>query len=104
MDARQWRGSKAWEEVKRLGNGGQSEVFLVRNSARIAERKKYLDKLMELAGQGFNDVRAQQFTEATFGYGRQERPSELGALKIYNPRAAGPDAEQQALNRLQIEI
>ncbi len=43
--------------------GGASEVFLVRNSARIEERKKQLAKLMELAGQGFNDVRAQQFTE-----------------------------------------
>jgi serine/threonine protein kinase len=104
MDGRQWRGSTVWEEVKRLGKGGQSEVFLVRNSVRIAERQKHLDKLIELSGQGFNDVRAQQFTEATLGYGREEHPSELGALKVYNPRAAGADAEQQALSRLQIEI
>src|SRR5882724_12000029 len=104
METRQWRGSRVWEEVKRLGKGGQSEVFLVRNSVRIAERKKQLDKLMELSGQGFNDIRAQQFTEATLGYGREEQPSELGALKIYNPRAAGVEAEQQALSRLQIEI
>jgi serine/threonine protein kinase len=101
---RQWRGATEWEEVKPLGKGGQSEVFLVRNSARIQERKKHLAKLMELAGQGFNDVRAQQFTEATLGYGREDRPSDLGALKIYNPRAAGPAAEQQALGRLKIEI
>src|SRR6266478_3136155 len=95
MEARQWRGSRVWEEVKRLGKGGQSEVFLVRNSVRIADRKKHLDKLMELSGQ--------QFTEATLGYGREEHPSELAALKVHNPRAAGADAEQQALNRLQIE-
>src|SRR5712692_1322994 len=104
MAARQWRGGREWEEIKRLGKGGQSEVFLVRNSARIEERKKYMARLIELAGQGFNNVRAQQFTEATLGYGREEHPSELGALKTYNPRAAGADAEQQALNRLQIEI
>ena len=104
MEARQWRGAKAWEEVKALGKGGQSEVFLVRNAARIAERKKHLATLMEFSGQGFNEVRAQQFTEATLGYGRDEHPSELGALKVYNPRAAGAAAEQQALDRLKIEI
>ena len=104
MQARQWRGNKVWEEVKRLGQGGQSEVFLARDSARIAERKKQLDKLMELAGQGFNEARARQFTEATLGYGRKENPSELGALKVYNPRAAGAAAEQQALDRLKIEM
>lgn len=101
---RRWRGASDWEEIRPLGQGGQSEVFLVRNSARIAERKKHLDKLMELSGQGFNEIRAQQFTEATLGYGRGENPSELGALKVYNPRAAGPNAEQQALSRLNIEI
>jgi serine/threonine protein kinase len=101
---RQWKGATEWEEISRLGQGGQSEVFLVRNSARIAERKKHLAKIMELSGQGFNDLRAQQFTEATLGYGRQERTSELGALKVYNPRAAGPTAEQQALGRLKIEV
>ncbi len=104
METRQWRGSRLWEEVKPLGKGGQSEVFLVRNSVRIAERKKHLDKLMELSGQGFNEIRAQQFTEATLGYGRVEHPSELGALKVYDPRAAGANAEQQALDRLRIEI
>ena len=104
METRQWRGSRLWEEVKPLGKGGQSEVFLVRNSVRIAERKKHLDKLMELSGQGFNEIRARQFTEATLGYGRVEHPSELGALKVYDPRAAGANAEQQALDRLRIEI
>jgi serine/threonine protein kinase len=104
MAVRRWRGAEEWEEIRPLGKGGQSEVFLVRNSARIAERRKHLDKLIELAGQGFNDVRAQQFTEATLGYGREEHPYELGALKVYNPRAAGADAEQQALSRLRTEI
>jgi len=104
MALRQWRGERDWEEIKRLGEGGQSEVFLVRNSERIAERRKHLDKLKQLAGQGFDDVRAQQFAEATLGYGREERPSELGALRVYKPRAAGPDAEKQALERLRIEI
>ena len=93
-----------WEKIRQLGKGGQSEVFVVRNSARIAERKKHLDKLMELSAQSFNEVRAREFTEATLGYGRTESPADLGALKIYNPRAAGPRSEEQALNRLRVEI
>jgi serine/threonine protein kinase len=104
MTRREWRGGSDWEEVEPLGRGGQSEVFLVRNSERIAQRKKHLEKLKELAGQGFNDERAYQFAEAMMGYGREDKTCELGALKIYNPRAAGPDAEKQALERLRIEI
>jgi serine/threonine protein kinase len=100
----EWKGTTEWEEVRRLGKGGQSEVFLVRDLARIEERKKHLRKLMELSGQGFNEVRAQQFTEATLGYGRDERTEELGALKVYNPRAAGTAAERQAVDRLKVEI
>jgi serine/threonine protein kinase len=100
---RRWKGSTDWEEIGPLGKGGQSEVFLVRNFARILERKKHLDKLMELSSLSFNEVRAQQFSEATLGYGRKEIPDELGALKVYNARAAGAAAEQQALDRLKIE-
>jgi serine/threonine protein kinase len=87
-----------------LGRGGQSQVFLVRNSERIAERKRFLDRLKDLSSQGFDDARAQQFVEATLGYGRAERPAELGALKVYNPRAAGAAAERQARARLRVEI
>jgi serine/threonine protein kinase len=104
MEQRRWRGAQEWEEVKRIGGGGQSEVFLVRNSERIAARRKHLEKLKELSGQGFNDARAQQFVEATVGFGREEYSSELGALKVYNPRAAGPVGEQQALARLGVEV
>ena len=79
---RLWKRASQWQEIKPLGRGGQSEVFLVRNSIRVAERKKHLDKIMELSAQSFNDIRAMQFTEATLGYGRDELTSELGALKV----------------------
>ena len=104
MAVQRWRGAREWEERGPLGAGGQSKVFLVRNSERIGERQKSLKKLMDLAGGGFNELRAQEFTAAIFGYGREEYTSELGALKIYNPRAAGPEAEKQALGRLRVEI
>jgi serine/threonine protein kinase len=93
-----------WERIRPLGKGGQSEVFLVRNSARIAERQKHLDKLRELSGQNFNEAGAREFIEATLGYGRTESPADLGALKIYNPRAGGLRSEEQALSRLRVEI
>jgi len=104
MAVQRWRGFREWEEIRPLGAGGQSKVFLVRNWERIEERQKHLKKLMELAGQGFNEITAQEFTAAILGYGRDDYASELGALKIYNPRAAGPDAEEQALGRLRTEI
>jgi len=104
MALQRWQGGKEWEEVKPLGKGGQSQVYLVRGSERIAERKRYLGKLKEVTGLRFDDARAEQFVEATLGYGREERPAELGALKVYNPRAAGEAAEQQARARLRIEI
>jgi serine/threonine protein kinase len=93
-----------WEEISRLGEGGQSEVFLVRSPARMAERRNHLQKLMDLSNQGFNEVRARQFAQAAFEYARDERPFELGALKKFNPRASGPEAEHHALERLKSEI
>lgn len=97
---RTWTGAHKWEEVRRIGGGGQSEVFLVRNSKRIQEREEYLAKLRELAGPSFSEGGAQDFAEAILGYGREERPSELGALKAYKPHAT----EQQGLKRLRVEI
>lgn len=93
-----------WEKIRPLGGGGQSDVFLVRTPARVADRKKRLQKLMELAGQGFNETRAQEFAQASLEYAREERLAELGALKKFKPRAAGPQAEQQALERKRSEI
>jgi hypothetical protein len=104
MEMRRWRGGSEWEEIRQLGAGGQSDVFLVRSSERIAERRKHLERLKELSGRGLGDVTAPQFIETTLGYGREERQTELGALKVYNPRAAGQAAEQQALERLRVEI
>lgn len=102
---RRWKSTNGdWEEIRPLGKGGQSEVFLVRGPGRVKERANQLDKIRELSGQGFNDSRAQEFADAVSGYVREERPSELGALKIYTPRADGPDADSQALSRLEIEI
>jgi serine/threonine protein kinase len=96
-----------WEKVmsEPLGRGGQSTVFLVRRPERRDTRNKSFETLRELAGGGLNNPQvAQRFASATIDMAREDYPSELGALKVFNPRAAGSAAEQQALGRLKNEI
>lgn len=93
-----------WEQLRPLGSGGQSEVFLVRSPGRIAEREKYVAELMEQSEIGFSRDRARRFAEAAWGYARPDMPSELGALKVFKTREAGDEAEAQAVERLRGEI
>src|SRR5712692_6204880 len=95
-----------WEKVRPepIGSGGQSTVFLVRQPERRATRDKSFKMLRDLSGQGFSNQTALEFARASMDIAREERASELGALKIFNPRAAGLEAEQQALGRMQNEI
>jgi hypothetical protein len=39
-----------WEEIKPLGEGGQSQVFLVRSPKRVAERAVSVAKVQQHAG------------------------------------------------------
>ncbi len=96
-----------WERIEPLGKGGQSDVFLVRNPARSAERAKCLDKI-RVALDG--DKRAELAT-AIWSYARPDVPSELGALKVFKipPEGMGlpppPGSEEfEAIERLKGEI
>lgn len=95
-----------WEKVSSepLGSGGQSTVFLVRRPERVTAREKSFKILRDLSGQGFSNDTALQFSKAAWDVARSDTPTELAALKIFNPRAAGADAEQQALARMRNEI
>jgi len=94
-----------WERIRPLGQGGQSEVFLVRRPTRVAARRVCLDKLTRLSAMGaWNEAEAREFAVACAEFARPEQIDELGALKIFKPRAAGPDSEQHAKRRLQSEI
>jgi serine/threonine protein kinase len=97
-----------WEKVRLepLGSGGQSTVFLVRRPERRAAREKSFDTIKELSGQGLykHTGTALAFAQATVDIAREERAAELGALKIFHPRAAGPEGEQQAVGRMRNEI
>ena len=97
-----------WEKVRPepLGSGGQSTVYLVRTPARRAARDKSFAVLKTLSGQDLRDpATAFEFARASADVARKEDASELGALKIFTPRAAGgPDEVHQALSRMQNEI
>ncbi len=94
----QAQGKVQWEEIKRLGGGGQSDVFLVRSPARVSERESYLQTIRTARDQ---DKKA-EFAEAIWSYARPDSLPELGAKKIFKIRDDG--GEQQALARLEQEM
>jgi serine/threonine protein kinase len=97
-----------WEKVtsEPLGSGGQSSVFLVRTPERRVAREKSFDIIKDLSGQGLykHTGTALAFARASLDIAREENASELGALKVFRPRAAGLEAEQQAMGRMRNEI
>jgi serine/threonine protein kinase len=97
-----------WEEIERLGEGGQSVVSLVRNRKRHSERAKSLDQIRSALD---GDKRAELAT-AIWSYARPDLPSELGALKAFKiqpedlkrlPPVPGSE-EYEAIERLKNEI
>jgi serine/threonine protein kinase len=98
----------SWEKAipTPLGVGGQSTVYLVRTPERRAARQKSFETIEKLSAQGLYERTgtALSFAQATLEIARQERASELGALKEFHPRAAGPAAEEQAIDRMKNEI
>jgi serine/threonine protein kinase len=99
-----------WEEIRPLGGGGQSDVFLVRTPKRVAERAGYLVKIQQHAG-GCRIEGAAELAEAAWNYARPEVPSELGALKVFkistesqaSPSPMDPK-QYEAIVRLKNEI
>jgi hypothetical protein len=85
-----------WERIRRLGKGGQSEVFLVRSPARVAQRAECLRTIRAALDQ---DRRA-DLADSMWLYARPDSVSELGAMKVFKIR----DDEQQSLDRLKQEI
>jgi serine/threonine protein kinase len=90
--------SDEWEEIKPLGSGGQSDVYLVRSPKRVSERTEYLHKI-RTALQG--DKQA-ELADAIASYSRPESLSELGAKKVFKIR--DDSTEQHALDRLKQEF
>jgi serine/threonine protein kinase len=87
-----------WEHIRRIGGGGQSDVFLVRSPARVTQRAVCLQTIRTALD---GDKRA-DLAEAIWAYSRSESLSELGAKKIFKIRSDGN--EQQACQRLKLEF
>jgi serine/threonine protein kinase len=68
-----------WEKVKPLGEGGQSEVFLVRGPERVEERRKCVADLRLALDNG----RLDEFASLSWSYARPDDHGELGALKVF---------------------
>ncbi len=87
-----------WEHIRRLGGGGQSDVFLVRSPERVTQRAVCLQTIRT----ALDGDRRAELAEAVWEYSRPNSFSELGAKKIFKIR---PDSdEQQALQRLKQEF
>jgi serine/threonine protein kinase len=98
-----------WERVnpEKLGEGGQSEVYLVRTPERTKQRARSIQFLESYAPPSMIVTTAEkrtpmviEFAEAVRDYTRPEMPTELGAMKAFKLR----DDEEQSLRRLQQEI
>jgi serine/threonine protein kinase len=98
-----------WERVSstKLGEGGQSEVYLVRTPARTKQRANSLAVLDSHIPTAMSFTTADektnvnvQFAEAVREYTRPDLPIELGAMKEFKLR----NDEEQSLKRLEQEI
>ncbi len=98
-----------WERVnpEKLGEGGQSEVYLVRTPERSKQRARSLQSLESYSPPSMIvttvEKRASmtiEFSDAIRNYIRDDKPNELGAMKEFTLR----DDEEQSLRRLQQEI
>jgi len=98
-----------WEQLRLLGEGGQSEVFLVRSPNRAQERKNALQEAADsnpwelYVNSQERPQRIEPLATALWKYLRPDKVSELGALKMFKIPETAPDAEE-ALGRLRNEI
>ena len=101
------RNLHGWLPLEHLGAGGQSDVYLVREPFRVAEKKFNLLQIRQaLAGDA---VDAEAFASAITSFSRADVVAELGALKIFKipPKSSGlppPPPLYQPLERLKNEI
>jgi hypothetical protein len=100
------------ECLAKLGEGGQSNVYLVRRPDRVTERQECIKKLNSSPwpNGSTDEARLKEFADAFVRFSRQDEPSELGALKIFKIPVGGDLAplpgskESEAINRLENEI
>jgi serine/threonine protein kinase len=95
---------REWEEIKPLGGGGQSDVYLVRRPERATARKINLQKLKVLSGLDLSPVNAADFAKAVFEFAQPDEITDFAAIKVFKLDEAGPEGEKEARNRMKQEI
>jgi len=88
-----------------LGEGGQSNVYLVRRPERSSARRNDILKIFSFSPWGTYMANTREpltgeFATAVADYARAEEPAELAAMKVFKVR----DDEEQAKQRLSVEI
>jgi serine/threonine protein kinase len=93
-----------WEIIEPRGQGGQSDVFLVRSPERAASRERNLEHMKTAFGGGGVEGMS-LFAQASWDYARPDEPSEVGALKRFKIRDGGSDGEisEQSQERLRLK-
>jgi serine/threonine protein kinase len=97
-----------WEQLgDPIGEGGQSNVYLVRQPARVAERNAALEGLHHDPWGPFSASemtgRLNVLLTSLSEYLRPDGPSDLGALKMFKIAGNGQESEE-AVGRLRNEI
>jgi serine/threonine protein kinase len=97
-----------WEQLgDPIGKGGQSDVYLVRNPARVAERSVALEGLRHAPWGPFSDTemtgRLNVLLTSLHKYLRPEDAADLGALKMFKI-PDDPQESEEAVGRLRNEI
>jgi Protein kinase domain len=100
-----------WEELKPLGGGGQSMVFLVRSPQRFQEREEIFQKVRganpwaPYAGGNPTEIRERidVLARSLWSYARPDLDAELGALKRFKI-PDDPVEAAEAISRLRNEI
>jgi serine/threonine protein kinase len=95
----------SWEPLERIGEGGQSDVYLVRSPARQVEKKLSIIGIRQALENGD----ATKLATNVQSLSRPDTNDELGALKVFKflPKSAGlppPPPPNLPLERLKNEI
>jgi len=99
-----------WERIRRLGEGGQGQVFLVRTPERVAARQQAKAQIRpcirDIGGyEGRpSETVVQELLHAFQESTRPDNPSELGALKEFKISPEDKEEERRAIERLESEI
>jgi serine/threonine protein kinase len=92
-----------WEHIRRLGSGGQGEVFLVRRPDRATARQRALNQIRSALQRDVNlfNALSDNLLSDMYLCGRPDELDEVAALKEFK---IDSEDQEQAINRLKAEI